>query len=235
MAFDLDLVSTAAQMSLRAYCDPVQNIDAIYVSSCENAQAFIWMLPDTVTCTVAFRGTSAVQDALTAIDVRMHGGKVHKGFNTQFHSIEADISKHLQGLTFDRLVFCGHSLGGALATLAALHYSGRYATRIECVTFGSPCVGNRQFALSFNEHVKCWRVYNENDPVASAFLCGYTHVCNGIALDADGNHRIIRKPRAKWFFPCMPCCKRLKDIDLPDFHEHSIHVYIERLKNIHFM
>ena len=61
----------------------------------------------------------------------------------------------------------GHSLGGALATLAA--YDFRKAARdngvdlrVACYTFGAPRVGNHAFAKEFNAIVNdCWHVIND--------------------------------------------------------------------------
>jgi hypothetical protein len=71
------------------------------------------------------------------------------------------------------IVFTGHSLGGALATLAALDVSRRewletYKPRLKMYNFGSPRVGNGEFAADFNRHVPdAWRVVNADDAVAT--------------------------------------------------------------------
>ena len=66
----------------------------------------------------------------------------------------------------------GHSLGGALATLAA--YAIRKAcpclacTDISCYTFGAPRTGNHAFAWDYNDIVPdTWGMINDQDAVVS--------------------------------------------------------------------
>ncbi|KQJ89078.1 hypothetical protein BRADI_4g23367v3 [Brachypodium distachyon] len=80
------------------------------------------------------------------------------------------------------VVFTGHSLGGAIATLAALHYlcisssSSAYATAppVLCVTFGSPLLGNE--ALSRAILRERWggnfcHVVSQHDVVPRLLFC----------------------------------------------------------------
>ena len=70
----------------------------------------------------------------------------------------------------------GHSLGGAQATLAAWDIATSQAWAaadttklLRVVTFGSPRVGNREFAAAFNAALRrtpCFRVGNLGDPGA---------------------------------------------------------------------
>jgi hypothetical protein len=68
-----------------------------------------------------------------------------------------------------RIFFCGHSLGGALATLAALDVLA--TLRLKCTdvvvyTLGSPRVGNHTFANAFNKSVPhCFRLQVDGDIV----------------------------------------------------------------------
>jgi len=62
---------------------------------------------------------------------------------------------------------CGHSLGGALATLCSLELSLR-GYDVELVSWGSPRVGNRAFVEWFREdgrHSRVARFVNDWDPV----------------------------------------------------------------------
>ena len=65
------------------------------------------------------------------------------------------------------IIFTGHSLGGALATIAATYYSFKYnTTNISCITFGSPRVGDDYFVDLFEKGVQnSYRFVNDNDPV----------------------------------------------------------------------
>ncbi len=67
----------------------------------------------------------------------------------------------------EQIFITGHSLGGALATLAMLHintyYSGRNST---LYTYASPRVGDPTFANNFKD-LECYRVANSEDLVVS--------------------------------------------------------------------
>lgn len=79
--------------------------------------------------------------------------------------------------------FTGHGLGGALATLAA----SRYGRAAGLYTFGSPHVGDRDFARSFR--IPAYRFVNASDPVPS-FLASYgefEHVGMLKRIRADGS------------------------------------------------
>ncbi|HUO09310.1 MAG TPA: lipase family protein [Phycisphaerae bacterium] len=100
---------------------------------------------------LAFRGTDNLPGWMTdgnAIQVSrpQYPGKVHQGFADGLDSVWADIDRALpKPLGARSLWITGHSLGGALATLAAarLSQSGTMAKAV--YTYGSPRVGNIAF------------------------------------------------------------------------------------------
>lgn len=61
----------------------------------------------------------------------------------------------------------GHSLGGALALLAAWHLQRQFIPLHEVVTFGAPMVGNAVAAQAFQREFpgKIFRYVNIDDPV----------------------------------------------------------------------
>ena len=76
------------------------------------------------------------------------------------------------------MVFVGHSLGGALATLAAAGTKAVFPQlAVQCNTFGSPRVGNAAFAAYFDAVVDTSvRCVNGSDKVAKNPSLGYAHV-----------------------------------------------------------
>ncbi|KAI8897182.1 Alpha/Beta hydrolase protein [Globomyces pollinis-pini] len=80
--------------------------------------------------------------------------KVHAGFEKTYLSIRTDLQRAVQSLSVKyptyKIVFTGHSLGGALATMAAAdfveNFGGSFADRISLYTYGQPRVGNREWA-----------------------------------------------------------------------------------------
>ena len=82
--------------------------------------------------------------------------RLHEGFYRQYRGLQPFIQQCID-THHPRLIYnVGHSLGGALATIAALDFSMRGIERpgdevkIMCITFGSPKVGDSVFAHHFN-------------------------------------------------------------------------------------
>jgi hypothetical protein len=125
---------------------------------------------------ITFRGTSSTADVLTdlkcsrvelpiPISKNLKQPLVHSGFFDQFFSIKERIDEFLSTRENRPIIFCGHSLGGGIATIASLYYTYKYKN-VSCVTFGSPRVGDKRFAMYFNRRVNTSvRFVNRNDPI----------------------------------------------------------------------
>jgi len=128
---------------------------------------------------VAFRGSEIwkrnerfdpgqiIADFKTNIDIRLsdwiRGGRVHSGFKAALDDVWEEMLPEIKILEARgiKIWVTGHSLGAALATLAAdrlLDVQGLY-------TFGSPRVGDQEFQSRFQ--LKAFRVVNGNDIVTS--------------------------------------------------------------------
>ncbi|KAK5965998.1 hypothetical protein GCK32_020300 [Trichostrongylus colubriformis] len=72
-----------------------------------------------------------------------------------------------------RVLFTGHSLGGALASLASTmfaHHNPSIGDRIHLITYGQPRVGNYEYAMTHSQLVpNSWRIVHKYDLVG-AFL-----------------------------------------------------------------
>ncbi|CAL9225156.1 unnamed protein product [Arabidopsis halleri] len=128
--------------------------------------------------------------------------QVHSGFLSAYDSVRIRIISLLKmaiGYIDDvaeredkwHVYVTGHSLGGALATLLALELSSsqlakRGAITVTMYNFGSPRVGNKQFAEIYNQKVKdSWRVVNHRDIIPTVpRLMGYCHVAHPVYLTA---------------------------------------------------
>ncbi|EJS4016943.1 lipase [Vibrio parahaemolyticus] len=96
---------------------------------------------------------------------------VHQGFyrytmtlwnGNEELSLETDIYKHHQNKKF---YVCGHSLGGASATIAsALLKENKYSSKIRLYTYGSPRTGTRSFVERYQSIVH-YRHVNDDDLV----------------------------------------------------------------------
>jgi hypothetical protein len=112
-----------------------------------------------------------------------HGSKVHRGFKAALSEVWTDLEDCISDLQKNNLKIwlTGHSLGAALATLAA----DRYGNVQGLYTFGSPRVGDRDFKRDFN--VNAHRIVNNSDIVTKVPLSGmFRHVGELRFIDSDG-------------------------------------------------
>jgi hypothetical protein len=118
---------------------------------------------------LAFRGTLGKGDFLTNLDfppVDWPGeGKVHKGFKRQFDDVWGDVKDRLSGIDVP-VFYSGHSLGAALATLAAATRFLEGGTPPAALySFGSPRVGTTAFMHALPDDFLHCRVVNDRDVV----------------------------------------------------------------------
>lgn len=66
------------------------------------------------------------------------------------------------------LTLTGHSLGGAVATLAGARLADRGVSRLYVVTFGAPAVGNKPFNDVYQQRLHLDRIVMKGDPVQGA-------------------------------------------------------------------
>ena len=127
---------------------------------------------------IAFRGTQVnrIEDILSDIEVvptRAYGGKVHHGFYKAYRRIRskllAKIKMHNSKETNKPIFICGHSLGGAIASIAAYDLTSLNYTVQGVYTAGQPRVGNQAFAESYAALVKdrTYRFANVEDIIPS--------------------------------------------------------------------
>lgn len=103
--------------------------------------------------------------------------KVHFGFIEAYKSVREAVLDAAKKTPHKRIITTGHSLGGAIAQLAALdiqyHLPGK---EITCYTFGGPKVGNANFVKSYNKRVpNTFRIVNGVDSVPDLPLGAYEH------------------------------------------------------------
>ena len=142
---------------------------------------------------LAFRGTQEIRDWTTNLNTKLRNftirragkttlssykGRVHTGFFLGWAEIERDVLAQFErwqaadkakGVSkpLPPLLITGHSLGGALATMAAasLHENGFEVAGL--YTFGQPRVGDLTFSRQLNKNLsgKVFRFVNNNDVV----------------------------------------------------------------------
>ncbi len=128
---------------------------------------------------VAMRGTEPGQlrDFLTDLNLlpaaAEGGGRVHAGFQSALHDVWPRMKTQLDRLAGEgrTIWFTGHSLGGALAVLAA----DRFGKAAGVYTFGAPRVGDAEFRARYRQPT--YRVVNHSDLVTELPPPGfYCHV-----------------------------------------------------------
>ena len=161
---------------------------------------------------LVFRGTEAdrISDFVTDAKIRqrkyaVYKGKVHRGFAGGVRIVWPDILLALQNdvaTNGDRpICVAGHSLGGALATLASYRiYKSNKFTFDGLYTYGCPKVGDPEFSSSFSTIKKrIFRFENNNDivpkiPPKHVLNMHWKHVCLPDYFHHDGRYE--KDPRS---------------------------------------
>ena len=139
---------------------------------------------------LSFRGTEVTQksdilaDLKAGKNIEACGGKVHVGFKGEINKVWPAIEKAIANI--DTLYLTGHSLGAAMATIAASRMQSKVTALI---TFGSPRVGNQEFVSSLN--VTHYRVQNNCDDVTKVpfRLSGFRHHGTHMYMNFYGEFR----------------------------------------------
>ena len=141
---------------------------------------------------VAFRGTESVADwfgNLNVLSVERGMGSVHQGFSNAYDDVHSRLESVLTSLDAGgrRVVLTGHSLGGALATIAAAEFESQLPNMM-VYTFGQPRTAKSDFQTSFDTkfHDRFFRFVNEDD-IVTRVPPGYQHVQKLFHLRNDGS------------------------------------------------
>lgn len=154
----------------------------------DDTQCFVASTPQAVL--VSFRGTESSGDwlaNLNALSITRPYGAVHRGFYGQFLSVQADLEQELGRFPGRPILITGHSLGGAIATIAAAEWRDRFPVA-GVYTFGQPAVGTARFSefMTANFGGKLFRFVNNND-IVPRVPPGYVHVGRLFHFDSQGH------------------------------------------------
>ena len=210
------------------------NPEAVFFDR-DGTQVYCW-IDNNIAC-VAFRGTEPTQWSDIKADLKIRKvkcptGFVHRGFRDALDEVWEDVAKWITEQKREDVFFTGHSLGGALATLAASRWN---TITTHLYTYGSPRVGGRKFIKSFLSSNR-YRFRNNNDIVTRVpfELFGYKHVSGDggkfIYFDIDGN---VSKKFSRWYMFkqwIKGTFRGVSHLQIDGFSDHSIQSYYEYCK-----
>lgn len=192
--YEEDTATTSWYLSIAAYCSKT-NIEqwkvsttstlfpraqdiTVFTNSTGDNQGYSAYSPTKNLIFLAIRGSSNIENWMENLDVLKttypycSGCEVHTGFYLAYHDIKAKMMSSMVNLyqkhPSAKILITGHSLGAAIATLAFVDLYSQFGKIDYFYTFGSPRVGNENFANYLNKgfgDVFKARVTHYKDPV----------------------------------------------------------------------
>ena len=142
---------------------------------------------------VAYRGTESVQDWMknaNVVPAKWDGaGHVHAGWRNALNDAWSALLPTLQSITTP-VFYTGHSLGAAIAVLAAARIDAAHRP-LAVYTYGGPRCGDETFARAHPLRERIYRVVNNRDRVPT-LPPGYAHVGDLLYITSD--KRLLRNP-----------------------------------------
>ncbi|KAH9485060.1 Lipase [Psilocybe cubensis] len=171
---------------------------------------FVGFSPSQNSIIVAHEGTDPTQllSDLTDIDILMgnldstlfpgvsSSVQVHEGFRDEHAktatTILAEVKRLMSVKNTKNVAIVGHSLGGALSELDSLFLTLNLpsSTSIKAITYGTPRVGNPDFAQLIDSKVPNFkRINNEDDivPIVPGRFLGFAHPHGEVHILSPGN------------------------------------------------
>jgi Lipase (class 3) len=187
-----DVITTIYADDLATQSNPARGAKQVSIGLVLQAQG-------TGEAVIAFRGTEGIKEwvldatfgTVKPCPFLTSAGETEDGFTDMYMSVATGIAAGSPRLIADlpnlawkqpveTVTVCGHSLGGALATLATLDITVNAPSPYHNViswTYASPRVGDAQFALKYNQLVlNTFRIANQLDVVPRLPLLPYDHV-----------------------------------------------------------
>ncbi len=160
-------------------------------------------------------------------------GHVHRGFKGEVDELWPMIERSLKGNETKKVWFCGHSLGGAMATICAgrCFVSDIPSTPEALFTYGSPRVGTKRYINYCRvQHIR-WVNNNDIVPRLPPAWMGFRHSGREMYLNRNGKLRVLNYwgkalDRIPGFF------RTLLKLRIDWLSDHSIIAYIDAIEGI---
>ena len=210
--------------------------DVVHIES-KATDTELYVCSDDTQVVVVFKATNSFDDwvktNLKASHVEGPLGDVHEGFEKAYLSVAHMLLREIQKHTGKQIYYTGHSLGGALASVAMSYtYVGLVS---QVYTYGSPRVFSRfaskAYDLLFSD--RTFRYVMGGDFIARVpmRLMEYRHVRERQYYDRSGN---FRPDVSNWFVAYETTIDLMDELlrgRLFEDEDHAIKLYISRLSN----
>lgn len=200
------------------WCEEVSDFEVASngVITGDSLQAFAGYDPDYGRIVVSFRGTANIEDWMKDFDysqttypyadaygVDTTTECIHSGFYDSWGELGTDgltttLSELFSKYSGSDVLVTGHSLGGAIAQIAALDFKlspvyQQYSIgAVNVITFGSPRWARDDLASVYDQVIDSnWRLTNEKDIVPTV---PYTYLSNGFSHTATEIHYTADDP-----------------------------------------
>jgi hypothetical protein len=149
-----------------------------------------WLLTNANNYLILPEGRAGTDFAAAGVGARFHRGFL-EALEMIWGSLSARVDEALKAKERPLWV-TGHSLGGALALLAAWRFQRNFISVCEVVTFGAPMIGNEQASKAFELEFpgRIFRYVDVEDvvpllPSVSLVANAYSHCPSEVSLTAD--------------------------------------------------
>ena len=258
--------AVAVQLSAATFCDPKTysrayhgilngfNVSLTIHDDKFQTSGFVGVLPSSKSIYVAYRGSDNWQNWMADLSTWMvpytsfpvsecQGCQVHSGFYNallaDFNAVTTEVKKLVSKYPTYKVKTTGHSLGAALAQLAAMELTARGVAVTNTYNFGQPRTGNKYYSALVNKLITTYRHVHYKDPVPHVppTEFGFVHECtemyepqetwDGKTLQACGTIS-ESDPYGNSCEDANKCALTWKDYQLnPDDHMTYLGVYIK--------
>ena len=180
-AYWLSVCSDLSYNSAKTIRQTIMNkweLDRFNFISRKDSQCFI--ISNKKIIIISFRGTEKDEagDVVTDLDMSQsnaYGGKVHRGFIDAYRQLKSPLmAKIKEHRSHNQPIWLtGHSLGGAIAVIAAMDLSEKKLNVKGVYTFGQPRVGDAEFTRLYDRRFrgKSFRFVNKGRSSSRAAAC----------------------------------------------------------------
>ena len=226
------IAKMALDLSQSAYC--ISNINIWNCTTCSNEAKLEFVVEnkgvraiqgykkDIDSIFTAFRGSSNFHNWINNIEIRKISPyndsniSVARGFYNEYQYVKQDLLENIYSLSkkynTNRLFITGHSSGAACATLMVydINLNNKDLDIVYFFNFGSPRVGNKNFANSFN-NITAFRIthYYDMVPHVPEEFLGFQHIQREIWYNKDNTNYDICNDKEKEDSTCSNSCAPL--------------------------